>query len=132
MAKKKTVVEKYEAILNNYPLNAEDKAFIEERITITKKKNESAKNGEPTPKEKEKMVEQARIEGLIATAMEQGKAYTPTDLLKVVEGLPADYNTQRLTPRLTAMVADNRLTKATVKGRTMYSLPAVEDTADED
>ena len=131
MAKKKTVVEMYEGILKNYPLNAEDKAFIEKRIEITKKKNESAKNGEPTPKEREKMAEQARIEGLIATAMEQGKAYTPTDLLKVVEGLPADYSTQKITPRLTAMVADNRLTKAVVKGRTVYSLPAV-DTADED
>ena len=131
MAKKKTVVEKYEGILNKYPLDAEDKAFIEERIAITKKKNESAKNGEPTPKDKEKMAEQARIEGLIAAAMEQGKAYTPTDLLKVVEGLPADYSTQKITPRLTAMVNDNRLTKAVVKGRTVYSLPAV-DTADED
>lgn len=131
MAKKKTVVEMYEGILKNYPLNAEDKAFIEKRIEITKKKNESAKNGEPTPKEKEKMAEQARIEGLIATAMEQGKAYTPTDLLKVVEGLPADYSTQKITPRLTAMVTDNRLVKAVVKGRTVYSLPAV-DTADED
>ena len=126
MAKKKTVVEMYEGILKNYPLNAEDKAFIEKRIEITKKKNESAKNGEPTPKELEKMAEQARIEGLIATAMEQGKAYTPTDLLKVVEGLPADYSTQKITPRLTAMVADNRLTKAVVKGRTVYSLPKAE------
>lgn len=124
--KKKTVVEMYEGILKNYPLNAEDKAFIEKRIEITKKKNESAKNGEPTPKEKEKMAEQARIEGLIATAMEQGKAYTPTDLLKVVEGLPAEYSTQKITPRLTAMVADNRLTKAVVKGRTVYSLPKAE------
>lgn len=124
--KKKTVVEMYEGILKNYPLNAEDKAFIEKRIEITKKKNESAKNGEPTPKEKEKMAEQARIEGLIATAMEQGKAYTPTDLLKVVEGLPAEYSTQKITPRLTAMVADNRLVKATVKGRTVYSLPKAE------
>ena len=132
MAKKKTVAEKYEGILNKYPLDAEDKAFIEERIAITKKKNESAKNGEPTPKEKEKMAEQARIEGLIATAMEQGKAYSPTDLLKVVKGLPADYSTQKITPRLTAMVADNRLTKVVVKGRSVYSLPAVEDTADED
>jgi hypothetical protein len=131
MAKKKTVVEKYEGLLAKYKLDDDDKAFINERIAITKKKNESAKNGEPTPKEKEKMAEQARIEGLIATAMEQGKAYTPTDLLKVVEGLPADYNTQRLTPRLTAMVADNRLTKVVVKGRSVYSLPAVEDTADE-
>lgn len=124
--KKKTVVEMYEGILKNYPLNTEDKAFIEKRIEITKKKNESAKNGEPTPKEKEKMAEQARIEGLIATAMEQGKAYTPTDLLKVVEGLPAEYSTQKITPRLTAMVADNRLVKATVKGRTVYSLPKAE------
>lgn len=132
MANKKTVVQMYEELMGLPNLTQEQKDFLAKRIEITKKKNESGKNAEPTPKQKEKMAEYATIEGMIATAMEQGKAYTPTDLLKVVKGLPTDYNTQRLTPRLTAMVADNRLTKATVKGRTVYSLPAVEDTADED
>ena len=130
MAKKKTVVEKYEAILKNYPLNAEDKAFIEERITIAKKKNESAKNGEPTPKQKEKMAEYTAIENAVVKAMAVGTKYTPTDLLKLVEGLPADYSTQRLTPRLTALCDNGKVVKETIKGRTMYSLPAV-DTADE-
>jgi hypothetical protein len=126
MSKKKTVVEKYEGLLTKYKLDDGDKAFIEERIAITKKKNASGKNAEPTPKQKEKMAEYSLMENAIVNAMEQGKAYTPTDLLKVIEGLPDGYNTQRLTPRLTALVMANRLTKETVKGRNVYSLPKAE------
>lgn len=126
MSKKKTVVEKYEGLLTKYQLSAKDKAFIEERIAIAKKKNAAGKNAEPTPKQKEKIAEYSLMENAIVNAMEQGKAYTPTDLLKVIEGLPDGYSTQKLTPRLTALVMANRLTKETVKGRNVYSLPKAE------
>ena len=127
MANKKTVVQMYEELLGLPNLTQEQKDFLAKRIEITKKKNEPGKNAEPTPKQKEKMAEYATIENAIVGAMEVGKKYTPTDLLKIVPNLPADYNTQRMTPRLTAMVTDNRLVKATVKGRTVYSLPATAD-----
>lgn len=122
MANKKTVVEMYKEILAIPALNDEQKAFIAKRIEITEKKNASGKTGEPTPKQKEKMAADALIEQNVLSAMAEGVQYTPTDLLKIVEGLPEDYNTQRLTPRLTAMVKAGSVVKATVKGRSVYSL----------
>lgn len=132
MANKKTVVEKYEGLLTKYKLDAEDKAFIEERIAITKKKNAAGKNAEPTPKRKAQLTEYEVIENAIVGAMTIGKQYTPTELLKAVPTLPDGYSTQKLTPRLTALVLANRLTKNTVKGRNVYSLAPSADTADED
>ena len=118
MANKKTVVELYEEILAIPALNDEQKAFIEKRIEITRKKNAS-KSTEPTPKQKEKMAVDASIENAIVAVMEVGTQYSPTDLLKMVDDVGS---TQKLTPRLTALVNDGKLTKATVKGRTVYSL----------
>ena len=118
MANKKTVVELYEEILAIPALNDEQKAFIEKRIEITKKKNAS-KSTEPTPKQKEKMAVDASIENAILAVMEVGTQYSPTDLLKMVDGVDS---TQKLTPRLTALVNDGKLTKETVKGRTVYSI----------
>lgn len=132
MANKKTVVEKYEGLLTKYKLDDGDKAFIEERIAITKKKNASGKNAEPSAKRKAQLTEYEVIENAVVGAMSVGKQYTPTDLLKIVPNLPTDYNTQRLTPRLTALVMANRLNKETVKGRSVYSLvPTAEDTAED-
>ena len=130
MANKKTVVQMYEELLALPNLTQAQKDFLNKRIEITKKKNESGKNADPTPKQKEKMAEYAAIENAIVKVMAVGTKYTPTDLLKLVEGLPADYSTQRLTPRLTALCDNGKVVKETIKGRTMYSLPAV-DTADE-
>ena len=132
MSKKKTVVEKYEGLLTKYQLSAEDKAFIEERIAITKKKNAAGKNAEPSPKRKAQLTEYEVIENAIVGAMVVGNKYTPTELLKIVPNLPDGYSTQKLTPRLTALVTANRLTKETVKGRNVYSLAPSADTADED
>ena len=130
MATKKTVVEMFEEIL---PLCAteEQRTFIKKRIEITKKKNASGKSGELTPKQREKMEQTEGYKNAIVNSMSDGVQYTPTDLLKVVEGLPAECNTQKLTPMLTALVKENRLTKATVKGRSVYSLPSVAEVAED-
>ena len=125
MANKKTVMEQYDAIkvmlnggtVEGYTVD-EAVAFIEKRIEITRKKNAS-KSTEPTPKQKEKMAVDASIENAIVAVMEVGTQYSPTDLLKMVDDVGS---TQKLTPRLTALVNDGKLTKATVKGRTVYSL----------
>ena len=132
MANKKTVVQLYEEILANPTLTAEQKEFISKRIEITQKKNASGKNAEPSPKRKAQLTEYDTIENAIVDVMVVGNQYTPTELLKIVPNLPTDYNTQRLTPRLTALVTANRLTKETVKGRSVYSLaPTTEDTAED-
>jgi hypothetical protein len=127
MANKKTVVQMYEGILSKYALDAEDKAFIEKRIEITQKKNAN-RSAEPTPKQKEKMAQDAVLCDKIVGAMIAGATYTPSDLVKRVND-PAIANTQKITPLLTALVGDGVLCKEVVKGRSMYSLSA--ETADE-
>ena len=119
MEKKMTVVEMFEQIKGHLTDPAEI-AFIEKRIEITKNKN--AKGGQLTKAQLEKQAEYAEIENAVLGGMEVGKQYTATDLLKNTAGLPADYNTQRLTPRLTALVKAGKLTNDKVKGRSVYTL----------
>lgn len=124
MANKKTVVQMYEEILAIPTLTAEQKAFIEKRIEITQKKNANRGNGEPTPKQKEKMAVDTAIEDAVVGAMVEGKSYTASDIVKLIDRTDVP-NTQKLTPRLTALVEDNKIVKTTVKGRTHYALPTV-------
>lgn len=124
MTNKKTVVQMYEEILAIEGLNAEQKAFIEKRIEITKKKNAN-RSTEPTPKQLEKMALEAEIENATLAVMAENVQYTPSDLVKLIARADVP-NTQKLTPRLTALVEANKLTKATVKGRSVYSLPKAE------
>ena len=124
MANKKTVVQMFEEIL---PLCATDeqRAFIEKRIEITKKKNANSKGAELTPKQKEKMEQTEGYKTAIVSAMAENTQYTPSDLVKLV-GIEEIRNTQKITPMLTALVEEKRLVKATVKGRSVYALPSAE------
>jgi hypothetical protein len=131
MATKKTVVQMYEGILTKYALDAEDKAFIEKRIEITQKKNANRGNGEPTPKQKEKMAVDTAIEDAVLSVMAEGVSYTASDLVKLIDRTDVP-NTQKLTPRMTALVGDNKVVKSTVKGRTHYSLPSTDEGEGED
>ena len=124
MANKKTVVQMYEEILAIPSLNAEQKAFIEKRIEITKNKN-AKRSTEPTPKQLEKMALEAEIENAVLAVMAEGATYTASDLVKLINRTDVQ-NTQKLTPRLTALVEANKVVKATVKGRSVYSLPKAE------
>lgn len=125
MANKKTVVEMYEEILAIPTLTDEQKAFIEKRIEITKNKNAKRDGAEPTPKQREQMAVNAAIEEAVLTAMAEGATYTASDLVKLIDRTDVS-NTQKLTPRLTALVEGNKIVKAVVKGRTHYSLPTAE------
>ena len=134
MANKKTVVENFDAIkamLNGEAVEGytlEDAlAFLDKRIEITKKKNAN-RSTEPTPKQKEKMAHDVELRGKVVAVMVEGATYTPSDLVKLVD-IAEIPNTQKITPMLTTLVADGVLTKATVKGRSVYSLSA--ETADE-
>ena len=124
MATKKTVVEMFEEIL---PLCAteDQRALIETRIDITKKKNASGKTGELTPKQREKMEQNEGYKTAIVAVMSENVQYTPSDLVKLLNN-PAIVNTQKITPLLTALVEEKRLVKSTVKGRSVYALPSVE------
>ena len=135
MANKRTVVEHYEAIkallngetVEGYTLN-DALAFIDTRIDITQKKNAN-RGGEPTPKQKEKMAVDTAIENAVVAVMVADTKYTASDIVKLLDRADVP-NTQKLTPRLTALVADGVLVKETEKGRSVYSLSA--DTADEE
>ena len=131
MANKKTVVQMYEEILAIPTLTAEQKTFIEKRIEITQKKNANRGNGEPTPKQKEKMAVDTAIEDAVLSAMVEGASYTASDLVKLIDRTDVP-NTQKLTPRLTALVGDNRVVKSVVKGRTNYALPSADEGEGED
>lgn len=128
MANKKSVVQMYEGILANYPLNDEDKAFIEKRIEITKKKNAGSANGELTPKQKEKLAKTEELKSSVLRVMAVGVTYSPSELVKRLgnEEIP---NTQKLAPLLTELVKEQKMVKTTEKGRSKYALPA--ETADE-
>ena len=132
MANKKTVVGNYEAIkamLNGETVEGytlEDAvAFIEKRIEITKNKNAKRDGAEPTPKQREQMAANAAIEDKVVAAMTAGVAYSASDLVKLIAD-ESVANTQKLTPRLTALVEAKKLTKAVVKGKSVYSLVVAE------
>lgn len=127
MANKKTVVEMFEEIKALPGLTKEQVEFLEKRIEITKKKNAN-RSTEPTPKQLEKMAHDAELRGKVVAVMAEGVTYTPSDIVKLVDTAEIP-NTQKLTPLLTALVGEGVLTKATVKGRSVYSLSA--DSADE-
>ena len=128
MANKKTVVQMYEELLAIQGLTQEQKDFLAKRIEITKNKN-AKRSTEPTPKQLEKMAETKALQDKVVAVMTADTKYTPTDLVKLVDD-PAIPNTQKLTPMLTALVADGVLVKDSEKGRSVYSLSA--DTADEE
>ena len=127
MANKKTVVEMFEELMAIPTLTEEQKNFLAKRIEITQKKNAN-RSTEPTPKQREKMAHDAELRNAIVSVMVADTTYTPSDLVKLVDDAEIP-NTQKITPMLTALVTDGVLTKATVKGRSVYSLSA--DTADE-
>ena len=131
MANKKTVVQMYEDILAVEGLTDEQKAFLLKRIEITKNKNAGNKNGELTPKQKEKLAETEGRKAQVLAVMVDGATYTPSDIVKILAD-PNITNTQKLTPLLTALVTDGKVVKATVKGRSVYSLPTAEVDETED
>ena len=128
MANKKTVVQMYEELMAIEGLTEEQKEFLAKRIEITKNKN-SKRSAEPTPKQREKMAQDAVLRDKVVAVMVADATYTPTDIVKLVDD-PAIPNTQKLTPLLTTLVESGVLTKGTAKGRSVYSLSA--DNADEE
>lgn len=127
MANKKTVVQMYEELMAIPTLTEEQKNFLAKRIEITQKKNAN-RSAEPTPKQREKMAHDSELRAKVVAVMVADATYTPSDIVKLVDTAEIP-NTQKLTPLLTALVGEGVLTKATVKGRSVYSLSA--DTTDE-
>lgn len=129
-SKKMTLMDNYEvvkAMLNGTYKGAVTKeqavAFIDNRMEQVAKKNASKGSGEPTKADLAKRAANAELENAVIVAMVQGTKYTATDLVKKIAEVES---TQKLTPRLTALVEANRLVKTEEKGRSYYSLPTAE------
>ena len=128
MATKKTVVEMYEGILAKYALSDEDKAFIEKRIEITKKKNASGKDGEVKPTKTQ--LENEGIKTVILNALNGITAPTTiSDLIKSSAELGV-YSNQKLSALMTQLLKDALVIRTEIKGKAYYALPTA-DNADE-
>ena len=94
MAKKMTIVEQYEAIIAKAKgvLSAEEVAFLEERAEMHAKKNANRK---PTKAQ----AENEGIKSKILDFMEEGKAYTVTEIQKGV-GLESNQKASALVRQL--------------------------------
>lgn len=119
MANKKTVVQMYEEILAIEGLTTEQKAFLEKRIELTKKKNAKPENAKPTKAQ----LENEGIKTTILNALaEVGKPTTITNLLKV-NGEIGQYSNQKVSALLTQLLAVNMVVRTEEKGKAYYSLP---------
>lgn len=120
MANKKTVVEMYEEILAIEGLTDEQKAFLEKRIEITKKKNANrGENAKPTKTQ----LENEGIKPVILSALETiGSPVSITNLIKSTAEL-ADYSNQKISALLTQLLKENKVVRTEEKGKAHYSLP---------
>ena len=94
MAKKLTIVEQYEVIIAKAKgvLSEDEVKFLEERAELHAKKNASRK---PTKAQ----AENEEIKAKILEVMESGKAYTVTDIQKMV-GLESNQKASALVRQL--------------------------------
>ena len=97
--KKITKRERFESLLTLSQVQADPGMveFINHELELLAKKNSADKK--PTAKQ----AQNDGIKSLILSSMEEGKVYTITDLLKSVEGLPADMTNQRMSALMRQM-----------------------------
>lgn len=114
--KKMTKRDYFTAILEKYPLTADEKAFVEHELELLAKKNASDKK--PTERQKQN----ADIGSAVVEGMTPNRLYTITELLKAIPGIPEDMTNQRLTHIVTALVNEGKLTKTVEKRKSFFSL----------
>lgn len=114
MANKVTKVETIQAIIDKYGVEGADKDFLLHEIDLINKRN-SYKSEKPTKNQREN---ETRKEG-IAAVMEDGKAYTATDIATL---MGADWSAQRASALLKQMKEAGVVITAVVKRRTYFAL----------
>lgn len=112
---KKTQKEMFNEILNGYGLSAEHKAFLEGRIAQLDKKS-SAKSDKPTATQKAN----AELKDKILVEMEEGKAYTISDMLKSLECC-ADLSNQKVSAIMKQLVEGNLVVRTEDKRKAYFS-----------
>lgn len=112
---KKTQKEMFNEILNGYGLSAEHKAFLEGRIAQLDKKSAS-KSDKPTATQKAN----AELKDKILAEMEEGKAYTISEMLKVLPSC-ADLSNQKVSAVMKQMVEANLVVRTEDKRKAYFS-----------
>ena len=113
MAKKMTIVEQYEAIIAKAKgvLTEEELTFLRERAELHAKK--SATRGQTATQKANEEVKQT-----ILDAMESGKSYTVTEIMKLV-GLESN---QKATALIGQLKKDGLVVRSEVKGKAYFTL----------
>jgi len=114
MANKETKVQVIERLINTYGIEGEDKDFLLHEVELINKRN-SYKSDKPTKAQKENAT---RKEGILAI-MEEGKAYTATD---IATAMGDGWSAQRASALLKQMVAAGTVVKAEIKRRAYFAL----------
>ena len=115
MANKVTKVERINALISTYGIEGEDKDFLLHEIELINKRN-SYKSDKPTKAQKENAT---RKEGILAV-LEEGKAYTATDVAMAMGG--DGWSPQRASALLKQMIEAGQVVKAEVKRRSYFAL----------
>lgn len=122
--KKPTIIDNFNDILNvleeNGLLTDERKAFLEKRIEVTAKKNASGG-------EKKLSKEQIANEGIkteILNDMESGKAYTISDMIKVLPSC-AMLSQNKVNALVKQLKDDGKVIRSENKGRAYFTLAEV-------
>ena len=112
--KKMTKADYFRQIMANYNLTADEKAFVEHELELLAKKNSA---------EKKPTAVQVANEGIktdILEAMESGKKYTNTDLMKSVDAC-ADLSNQRASALVRQLVTDGSVERTEEKRKAYIS-----------
>ena len=124
MANKMTKIEKYEALMNKYDLEKEDKDFLVHEIELLKAKK---LNKKPTKEQEANEKLKAEILEVIG-----GNRVTVSTVWKSKEKWLLEYSNQKFSALMNAMVEEGRLKKITDKRVSYFSVnldyEEVEDT----
>ena len=112
--KKMTKADYFKQIMASYPLTEDEKAFVEHELELLAKKNSAEKK--PTAVQ----VANEGIKNAILEAMEVGKKYTITDLIKEVEAC-AELSNQRVSALVRQMVNDHVVERTEEKRKAYFS-----------
>ena len=112
--KKMTKADYFKQIMTSYPLTEDEKAFVEHELELLAKKNSAEKK--PTAVQ----VANEGIKDAILEAMEEGKKYTITDLMKEVEAC-AELSNQRVSALVRQLVTDGSVERTEEKRKAYFS-----------
>lgn len=112
--KKMTKRDYFTAIMEKYPLTAEEKAFIEHELELLAKKNSADKK--PTAQQ----TANEGIKSAIIEAMEPNRLYTVTELQKSVEAC-ADLSNQRVSALLRQLKDEGAVVRTEDKRKAYFS-----------